>query len=98
MLLPWFQCLDTLSLFSSVEDKKRSGGDSPNGMPLLHKSRTKMNHRKVFDDFDGIAQLVEQVAVNHPVVGSSPSAVAFNKNTVRWSIVRTNQDKSSFIN
>ena len=26
--------------------------------------------------FDGIAQLVEQVAVNHPVVGSSPSAVA----------------------
>jgi hypothetical protein len=67
-------------------------------MPSLHKSKTKMNHRKVFDDFDGIAQLVEQVAVNHPVVGSSPSAVAFNKNTVRSGIVRTNQDKSSFIN
>ena len=76
MLLPWFQCLDTLSLFSSVEDKKRSGAGNPNGMPLQHKSRTKMNHRKVFDDFDGIAQLVEQVAVNHRVVGSSPSAVA----------------------
>ena len=43
-----------------------------------------MNHRKVFDDFDGIAQLVEQVAVNHPVVGSSPSAVAIQlKETLR---------------
>ena len=47
-------------------DSKSAGhyvlvGSSPTGATIL---------------FDGIAQLVEQVAVNHPVVGSSPSAVA----------------------
>ena len=46
-------------------------------MPSLHKSKTKMNHRKVFDDFDGIAQLVEQVAVNHRVAGSSPAHAVY---------------------